>query len=104
MLVTPKVDQEVVAYYASEHGKTLGKVTRYVNDQGRYMDKGGFFFAETRNSWVSVYPVDVLYAAYEITEEQARQWITEMGGDPDVVLSDEAVHEAQKDLEPDPYY
>lgn len=105
MVTEYKKGEDVIAYFASEHGKTLGRITRYVKDGGKSMTKDGFLYAESRGSWVSVPPADVFFYGREITEEQAREWIRELGGDPDIVLSDKAILEyPEKDIEPDPYY
>lgn len=97
---------EEIKYYAAEHGKTLGKLTSFTDEDGRVKEKDAFFYAETRQSWFSVYPADVYFYGREITEDQAREWVIEMGGDPDIVLSDEAVHEyPEEDIAaPEPYY
>ncbi len=72
MIAKHELDKDVVAYYASNHGKFLGRMTLYIDEEGKHREKDAYYFASGNGR--------------EISEEQARGWVQEMGHDPDKVF------------------
>ncbi len=86
MIAKHEPGKDVVAYFESNHGEFLGRMTRYIDEEGDRKEKDAYYLGETNGEWFTVYPMDVYFYGWEITEEQAREWVREMGHDPDKVF------------------
>lgn len=75
-----------VVYFSSNHGEYLGRATFFIGEDGAYKDKDGHILGEGNGKWISVPVADVVFHGREITEEQAREWVLEMGHNPDAVF------------------
>ncbi len=65
MIAKHEPGKDVVAYFESNQGEFLGRMTRYIDEEEDRREKDAYHLASGngRWKWLSVYPMDVFFMA-----------------------------------------